>query len=147
MTNEGKFARVETGLEGVLEELREREPIFHRAAFGRTREEMERVVAPEYWEVGASGRRYSREFIWRMLEERPPVDAVEAGWKWHGFGVRRLGGETYLLTYTLEQGERVTRRATIWERTDREQMGTGWRIVFHQGTVVTAEDETMPEGE
>lgn len=140
MTDEDRFARVEAGLEGVLEELREREPIFHRAAFGRTLADIERVVVPEYWEVGASGRRYSREFIWRMLEERQPVDAVEAGWKWHGFGLRRLGEETYLLTYTLEQGERVTRRSTIWERGDG-----GWRVVFHQGTVVTAEDDTMPE--
>ena len=136
MADEGRFARVEAGLEGVLEELREREPIFHRAAFGRAREEMELSVAPDYWEVGASGRRYSREYIWRMLEERLPVDAVEAGWKWHGFGLRRLGEETYLLTYTLEQGERVTRRSTIWERLDG-----GWRILFHQGTVVAAEDD------
>ena len=140
MTDEDRFARVEAGLEGVLEALREREPIFHRAAFGRSREAMERAVAPDYWEVGASGRRYSREFIWRMLEERTPADAVEVGWKWRGFGLRRLGGEAYLLTYTLEQGERVTRRSTIWERADE-----GWRIVFHQGTVVTAEDDTMPE--
>jgi hypothetical protein len=37
----------------------------------------------------------------------------------------------YLLTYTLFQGERTTRRSTIWERTS-----DGWQAVFHQGTVV-----------
>jgi hypothetical protein len=39
--------------------------------------------------------------------------------------------EVYLPTYTLFQGKRQTRRATIWQRTD-----IGWKMVFHQGTVV-----------
>lgn len=62
------------------------------------------------------------------------------GWRCSDFGLRRLGAETFLLTYTLEQGKRVTRRATIWEKT-RE----GWRILYHQRTVVTGEDDTMPD--
>jgi len=38
----------------------------------------------------------------------------------------------YLLTYTLLQDKtRLTRRSTIWRRTDGD-----WKIVFHQGTVV-----------
>lgn len=134
------FVRVEAGLEGVLEELRRREPIFHTRAFGLTAEEREQAMDPEYWEVGASGRRYSRGFIQRMLAERPPVESEAAGWRCRDFGLRRLGAATYLLTYTLEQAGRVTRRATIWETT-----GEGWRIVYHQGTVVTGEDDTMPE--
>jgi len=35
------------------------------------------------------------------------------------------------LTYTLLQGERRTRRTSIWRRS-----GAEWQIVFHQGTVV-----------
>ena len=140
MTEAAGFAQVEAGLEGVLAELREREPIFHTAVFGLTAAERERVVAPEYWEVGASGRRYSREFILRGLEERPPVNAAEAGWGCSDFGLRRMGSETYLLTYTLDQAGRITRRATVWQKT-----GEGWRILYHQGTVVTGEDDTMPE--
>jgi hypothetical protein len=37
----------------------------------------------------------------------------------------------YLLTYTLFQGVRTTRRSTIWERTS-----DGWQALFHQGTLV-----------
>jgi hypothetical protein len=37
----------------------------------------------------------------------------------------------YLVTYTLAQGERVTRRATLWERA-----AGGWRAIYHQGTLV-----------
>jgi hypothetical protein len=142
MGMDSKFASVEAGLESVLEELRPREPIFHTKEFGMTATERERVVAPEYFEVGASGRRYSREFILKGLEEKPPVDAAGAGWSCNDFGLRRLGPETYLLTYTLDQAERVTRRSTVWQKS-----GEGWRALFQQGTVVTGEDDTMPRSE
>lgn len=135
-----EFARVEVELEGVLEELRLREPIFHTRAFGLTAAERERSMEPAYWEVGASGRRYSRGFIQEILAESPPVEAEAAGWLCREFGLRRLGTHTYLLTYTLEQRERVTRRATIWDKTVE-----GWKILYHQGTVVTGEDDTVAE--
>jgi hypothetical protein len=86
------FTRVEAGLEAVLEELRRLEPIFHTQEFGRTVAAFERRMAADYWEVGASGRRYDRELILRVLEERPPVDAEEAGWTCQNFGLRRIGG-------------------------------------------------------
>ncbi len=140
MNQAAEFARVEAGLESVLEELRRREPIFHTQAFGLTAEARELAMDAAYWEVGASGRRYSRGFIRRMLAEHPPVEAEAAGWRCSDFGLRRLAAEVYLLTYMLEQGERVTRRATIWEKT-----AEGWRAVYHQGTVVTGEDDTIPE--
>lgn len=135
------FARTDAGLESVRAELRAREPIFHTAAFGRTRTEWEGAMLPEYWEVGASGRRYSRAWIFEMLEANPPVDAAEAGWTMKDFAVRRLGGERYLATYTLDQKGRITRRATIWQRD-----GSAWRIAYHQGTMVEAEeDDRLPE--
>ena len=130
------FARTDAGLGGVLVELRAREPIFHTATFGRTCAEWERAMLPEFWEVGASGRRYSRGWILEMLEATPPVDADEAGWRVMDFAVRRLAGETYLATYTLDQKGRITRRATIWQRD-----GRAWRIAYHQGTVVEAEED------
>ena len=139
MGNESIFARVEDGLELVLEELRPLEPIFHTRAFGMAAAERERRVAAEYWEVGASGRRYSRAFIMQGLEETPPLDAEAAGWKEWDFGLRRMGAGTYLLTYTLGQAGRITRRVTVWQQT-----GDGWRILYHQGTVVTGEDDTRP---
>jgi hypothetical protein len=43
-----------------------------------------------------------------------------------------LSEDTYLLTYTLLQDNvRLTRRSTIWRSTPE-----GWKIVFHQGTIV-----------
>lgn len=142
MNQQPIFASVPQELESVLQELRIREPIFHTDAFGRTRAGWERSTAPDYWEVGASGRRYSRAFILDGLERNPPVDAAAAGWTCSDFGLRQLGPEIYWLTYTLHQGRRVTRRTTLWEKT-----AGGWRILFHQGTVVMGEDNTIPREE
>lgn len=137
---ETPFTRTDPELLRILEELRSREPIFHTARFGATIEDFTRSTAPDFWEVGASGRRYSREFILRHLGANPPCDADSAGWKCSDFAVRRLGPDTFLLTYTLLQVDRLTRRATIWERTS-----DGWRILYHQGTVVSSqEDDVMP---
>lgn len=117
-------------LAGVLDELRRREPIFHRPEFGTTRADFERMTASDFWEIGASGQRYSRSHVLNVLEHRVP-DPAEHAWITRDFHCRELGADTYLLTYTLEQGKRVSRRSTIWRRSGGE-----WLIVFHQGTLV-----------
>ena len=130
------FSHTETELLPTLNELRSREPIFHTTGFGTSREDFERATAPEYWEASASGRSYSRAFILRELDMHPPVDAASVGWQTHDHALRRLGPDTYLFTYTLRQHERITRRATIWQSTL-----DGWRILYHQGTIVSAEED------
>lgn len=55
---------------GELAELQQWEPIFHRREHVGCREDFERQTAAGFWEVGASGRRYSRQFVWSVLRER-----------------------------------------------------------------------------
>ena len=118
----------------ILEELRRREPIFHRPEFGTTRRDFESMTEGGFFEVGASGRRYSRERVIDLLVERHSKPHEDV-WEAHGFHCLELAPATYLLTYTLVQdGTRTTRRATIWRET-RE----GWKIVYHQGTIVEEE--------
>jgi predicted RNase H-like HicB family nuclease len=118
-------------LQGVLAELSRREPIFHRPEFGTTRADFEHMTAEDYWETGASGRRYSRQAVLDGLEERFSVPHADI-WETREFHCRRLSEDTYLLTYTLLQDhQRLTRRATIWRGT-----ADGWKIVYHQGTIV-----------
>ena len=114
----------------VLEELKQREPIFHHPEFGTTRQDYEKMTDPEFWEVGASGRRYSRAFVLDTLENRLP-DPTESQWLTRDFQCREIAEDNYLITYTLTQGVRVTRRATLWRRT-----GSGWKALYHQGTIV-----------
>jgi hypothetical protein len=114
----------------VLRELMRREPLFHRPEFGTTRKDFARMTAPTFWEVGASGRRFSRQFVLDVLEKRYE-NLTEAVWEIGDFHCLEIAADNYLITYTLIQGERVTRRATIWRRTVE-----GWQIVYHQGTIV-----------
>lgn len=114
----------------VLHELMQREPLFHRSEFGTTRKDFEKMTAPDFWEVTASGRRFSREFVLNTLESRyehPTEDVWEVG----DFNCLEIAADNYLVTYTLIQGARITRRATIWRRTV-----DGWQTVYHQGTIV-----------
>ena len=118
-------------LAGVLSELVAREPIFHRPEFGTTRADFERMMADGFWETGASGRRYSREFVLQELERRFSVPHEDV-WEAREFLCRKLADDVYLLTYTLLQDRRrLTRRATIWQKAE-----DGWKIVYHQGTIV-----------
>ncbi len=118
-------------LRSVLDELVSREPIFHRPEWGTTRAHFESMTMPDFWEVGASGRRYSRDYVLAELERRQAVQTVDV-WEATGFHCRELAQDVYLLTYTLLQhNDRKTRRSTIWRRTQE-----GWKIVFHQGTMM-----------
>ena len=114
----------------VLDELRRREPIFNRPEFGSARADFERMTAEDFWEIGASGQRYSRRYVLEVLGERrgaPELHALETS----EFQCRQLAVDCYLLTYTLRQDARVTRRSTIWRRAS-----DGWNVVFHEGTEV-----------
>ena len=120
---------------GILAELSSREPIFHRSEFGTSRADFERMTTESFWETGASGRRYSRKYVLDELEKRhsSPHEGI---WETRDFHCRRLADDVYLLTYTLLQNhQRLTRRATIWQSTPE-----GWKIVYHQGTVVEDEE-------
>jgi hypothetical protein len=120
-------------LVAVLEELKRREPIFHRPELGTSRRDFENMMDASFWEVGASGRRYSREFILDTLENRMSQH-VDDIWETRGFHCLEIAPENYLVTYTLLQGRRVTRRATLWRRSS-----AGWKILYHQGTLVDLE--------
>lgn len=115
----------------VLKELERREAIFHRPEFGTTRRDFEEMTDLYFWEVGASGRRYTREHVIDTLVERHSR-AHEDVWETSDVRCLALSSDTYLLTYTLVQNRiRVTRRSTVWRK--RED---GWKILYHQGTVV-----------
>jgi hypothetical protein len=136
----GRGARTkpaDPGLEAVENELRAREPIFHRPELGTSREAFEALTAPDYWEVGASGRAYTREVIWTELARRyaDPGYASADAWSVTDFAVREAGAGVWLAMYVLRQGDRLTRRLTVWRRTP-----DGWQAHYHQGTVVSGTD-------
>lgn len=121
------------GIDAIAAELRAREPLFHRPEFGTVRQDFARMMAEEFWEVGASGQIYSRAFVLDTLESRyqkPMVGSLQVT----NFACQQVAIDLFLATYTLHQSARVSRRASLWRRTPE-----GWRVVYHQGTIVTDE--------
>lgn len=120
----------------ILQELSQREPIFHRPELGTTRADFEKMTVDDFWDTGASGRRYSRATVLDELEKRYAAPHSDV-WETLDFHCRRLAPDLYLLTYTLIQNKaRRTRRSTIWQR-----VGEDWKIVYHQGTLVQNSSE------
>jgi hypothetical protein len=116
----------------IARELLSREPLFHRAEFGTTRDDFERMITADFWEVGASGRKYSRDFVLDALALRHQTPITE-----HlvitDFACRRLSADTWLVTYQLEQdGGRLSRRSTIWRHG-----AAGWQAAYHQGSLIS----------
>ncbi len=113
------------------DDLRAREPLFHRPELGTARADFERMTVDSFWEIGASGRRYDRIYILDELERRYAQHYVD-DWQISDFQCTEIAPDNYLVTYTLVQnGSRVTRRSTIWRNTS-----DGWKVVYHQGTIV-----------
>jgi len=113
----------------ILEELKPLEPLIYAANAGKKTAYFEHLLAPEFWEVGASGRRYSREYVLYELEKREKNPINEA---WHAdcYHLQQLDKTHYLITYTLHQPTRISQRASLWRKE-----GERWLFVYHQGTV------------
>lgn len=89
---------------------------------------MEKVMAPDFFEFGRSGRIHSRESC--LSHERVPIDAVIP---LKNLQVRLLTEDVAQVTYdsevTYDGVVEKGRRSSIWTRS-----GEGWVLRFHQGT-------------
>lgn len=96
----------------------------------------DRLLDPEFVEVGASGRRWDRE---AMLAALPDLEGgSEDGPRYEPAGmtgVELAPGVVHLTYETVIDGRRA-RRSSIWRKPDD---GTGWRMYYHQATPVPGE--------
>lgn len=120
-----------SNLDAILAELSAREPLFHHRELGTSREDLLKMTADDFWEIGASGKAYDRNFVIENLLEFYKGPEPE-GWLCSDFAIRLLADSLYQLNYVLQQQDRRTRRTTLWRKT-----AGGWQIVFHQGTLIT----------
>lgn len=114
----------------ILNELKTLEPLIYRANDGVARSRFEQLLVGDFWEVGASGKIYDRDFVLATLEERR-INPREEAWSTFDFNLRKIEENHFLVTYSLQQPTRLTRRATLWRRTP-----AGWKMIYHQGTPV-----------
>jgi hypothetical protein len=123
----------------VSGELVRLERDFHQPPPGTSLASLEHATVDDFWEVGASGRRYDRTFVLKELDRRLKNPGVNA-WTYSDAQCRQLAPDIFLLTYSLVQDNgRLTRRSTIWQH-----FPEGWKMVFHQGTVVQDQDIPQP---
>lgn len=88
------------------------------------------LLHPDFVEHGASGRVWDRDSVVEALPADPGV-VGEAG----DFVPARLAEDVVLLTYRI-RGPRETTRSSVWVRGG----AAGWRMRFHQGTLVPPVD-------
>ena len=115
----------------AAQEFRDLEESMWRAQTRFDRDYLERVLHPDFFEFGRSGRTWTRAET--MAMEPGEIDAVLP---LPDLTVSELGADTVLVTYrsAVRHGELdYANRSSIWVRD-----GAGWRLRFHQGTPVHA---------
>jgi dihydropteroate synthase len=89
------------------------------------RPRLEALLHPDFAEVGASGRRWTRAELIAELVAAEPVEPAEAG----DLATARIADDVILTTFTTRRGGRTVRRSSVWVR-----HGGGWMVRLHHGT-------------
>ncbi|MEU9374196.1 DUF4440 domain-containing protein [Streptomyces sp. NPDC048255] len=121
-----------TNTDGVAEAI-ERELLLMSPGVRTSRSLADRLLDPEFVEVGASGRRWDRQ---AMLAALPDMQGgTESGPQYEPVGMTgtALAPGLVHLTYETTIDGRRARRSSIWRRLDET---SGWRMYYHQATPV-----------
>lgn len=97
------------------------------ASVRRSRAQLEALLDPEFREVGASGRLWTREEIIAELVDGDgggPIEAVQVE-------AHEVAPDVVLVTFVTDRGGRAARRSSLWRF-----VGGRWRILHHQGTLL-----------
>ena len=125
------MAKTNSKKENIIEEIKKLEIFLHHPDFGTGKEVLENMMDENFWEVGASGKRYNKKIVLKVLLERAGNPNKEK-WNVKDFECIELSESIFLVTYKLTQDDgRVTRRSSIWKKIEQN-----WKIVYHQGTIV-----------
>lgn len=90
-------------------------------------ERLGELLAPEFTEIGQSGRKWSRsEIIASLVADAETVTEVSLTER----EALLIGREIVLLSYRLQFGARASRRSSVWRRDETLV------CLFHQGTAV-----------
>jgi hypothetical protein len=112
------------------DQLRRLEESLWRAETRFDRDHMNKVLAPDFFEFGRSGRVYQREDTLDVAAQ--PINATLPLAR---FAARSIAADVALVTYVSEvtygEVKEVANRSSLWSR-----HAGGWSIRFHQGTPV-----------
>jgi hypothetical protein len=114
---------------GDVEKLKELEESMWRSETRFDREYMERILSPDFFEFGRSGRIYKRKDTLAA-----PSQEIGARLPLKDFKVHQISDNVVLVTYVSiieSENVQIGNRSSIWMKTDE-----GWKLRFHQGTPV-----------
>ncbi|MFJ2769336.1 DUF4440 domain-containing protein [Streptomyces sp. NPDC087300] len=89
------------------------------------------LLHPEFTEFGASGTRWDRASIVRVLTHPEPGGRPTTTTAMRGV---QLSDDVVHLTFDTDSNGRRAHRSSLWRRTE-----DGWRLWFHQGTPFAGE--------
>jgi hypothetical protein len=120
------------GTEDLQAHLRSLEEKLFDQKLRNTRSSLEGLLAPDFREIGSSGRLYTFEEIIVALLDEPADGTIRT---LADFEIQPLAPNVMLATYRSERIAPDTPparslRSSIWRR-DANSL---WRMVFHQGT-------------
>lgn len=111
----------------AIETLQRLEESLWRSETRFNRDYMERILAPNFFEFGRSGKVYSRaEIIAAQSIE------IHCTLPLQDFSVHSLSPDVVLVTYiskVFDQEWEFANRSSIWIKSE-----SGWQLAFHQGT-------------
>jgi len=112
---------------GEIETLKDLEENLWRSETRFDLNFQQKIFAPDFFEFGRSGRRYTRD---QMIITEPK--SIVATFPLKDFKIHQLDKMNVLITYISEvQHEEFERanRCSVWSKTS-----DGWKLRFHQGT-------------
>lgn len=114
---------------GDVQAVIERELALLTSGVRRSADQLEDLLAPDFCEIGASGRLWTRAEVIRALvaattSNQPVMECRE-------MSGRSVGSDLVLLSYVSEVERRRAHRSSLWQR-----HGATWQILHHQGTPV-----------
>ena len=108
------------------------ETLLHRYETRQSKSEIQRLLHPDFREIGRSGTEYNIDSIVDMMkQEEPSSDTLHA----QNFVCSPIAHDTQLLTYEsaiIDADGNIrdhAKHSSIWVLTDKN-----WQIRFHQGT-------------
>ena len=113
----------------LREHIKYLEELHLKPAIRSSKEEMDKILAEEFTEIGSSGRKFDKEDCMNR-------DLSQDDLSMHQFTMQEVATDIVLTTYYLMNKTlgRHTLRSSLWKKIDGR-----WQLYFHQGTVTTQE--------
>lgn len=128
-------ARQHAAMDDLLAELTALETELHHPGATCTRTRLERLLHPDFHEIGRSGTRYTRQVVIDFLIDRTSLPQVVA----YDHRLERLADDVALLHFASLETQpdgthrQAARRVSVWRRT-----ALGRQLHYHQGTPAQA---------